>query len=916
MIGWYYLFFFLSGLTALVFETAFARQLNLIFGGTLPAVSVVLAVYLGGMALGAVFLGSRADHVSPLRLYGLLEIGVGVFALLAVILIPLIRNIYAAINPSGSRILIQSVLAVVILLPSTLLMGATLPAVSRGLTTLMKQRFSRLGGLYGVNTIGAASGTLLCGFFLLEHLGYMKTVIAAMFLNFAIGFFAIYLATRIKRPEKAPQLSRKPATELLRSPASRLQILLLVLAGFSGLAALGYEVVWFRILTFSIVADAHAFALMLGIYLLGIGGGSLIALIRFRIAERKTEEPAHLWAEFGVLEVGISVLAVVGFSTLIWMNVDMPRPDISDPSFWWKTLRNTIWQALVLILPTTLLLGYLFPLLVSLYTTNIKRFGGQVGKVLAANTAGSILGILGSGFILIPLVGIQVSLLILAIFSALVGLTALILGPISKGLRIATLSFCLVACILVFFQYPIQPHFGFLQIPNHENARLLYYHESSDQTVMVTEDRRGHNVRRLLLNQQQATATGLAGQRKNQLLGHLPLWANPEAKNALVICFGSGGTFGALGLYDLDRVDCVEICPSVIQAASYFTEWNGNVLEKPHVRVIIDDGRSYLLTTDELYDVITLEPMHPGLKGVTALYSREFYHEARKKLNPGGVICQWVPLYSMSGQDAKSLIRTALQVFPQSSFWLIGTEGILLCARDSLQIDWTWMNRMVDDEDIHRALHKVRLDDPWAVLSGYLLGPEKLKGFVGDAPIIRDDKPFTEYSIPRHQHVDPWEDILQLVEIRESPLELMYGMSDSAMILFSIEWEQNRKTWVNRDRGFAAYQQGDLPAARKYLEATYNSNPNDRYANYFLKELYWRYGIEFTKRGYMNEAVEAYQKACMLEPDDAHAHFYLANSLLNAGLRSDAAKEVQKALDLDPTISEAQRLLKRLRPNQ
>ncbi len=917
MINWFYLFFFLSGFTALIYETAFAHQLHLIFGSTLSAVTIVLAVYLGGMAMGAALLGPRADKYNPLRLYGFIEIGIGLTAFLAVLLIPFIRNIYATFattfGASSHSIFLQCVLAILFLIPSTLLMGATLPALTKGLTSSLKQRFTRISRLYGINTLGAASGTLLCGFLLLEHLGYLGTVIAAMAVNIAIGAVALRLSKRTAsfKPSEAQQSrDESPVPVKTALPGGiTLRKLVLILALVSGIAALGYEIVWFRILTFSVVTDAYAFAQMLGIYLFGIGAGSLTAAWRFRRKEGTDWEKTTAWFELGILEILVSVLVVAGFAVLIMLNEQLQRPAVSDPSFWLITLRNTGLQALVLILPVTFILGYIFPMLISLYSANMKKLGGQVGWVTALNTTGSIIGIFASGFILIPLIGIQYTLFLFAILSALVGLTALIFGQMKRNLKIGALAAGAPICLLALLFFPMRDNFGFLQIPTHANAKLLYYRECADHTVMVTQDRGGREIRRLLINQQQATSTGLAGQRKNQLLGHLPLWACPDAKNAMVICFGSGGTFGALGLYDLEQVDCIEICPTVLQAAPFFNEWNGEVLSKPHVRVIIDDGRSYLLTAKEKYDVITLEPMHPGLKGVSSLYSREFYQEAYERLDTGGVLCQWIPLYSMTDEDARSLIATAVDVFPQSSLWIIGLEGILLSAKDELVIDMDWLETGFADVDIQNALSRVLLDNPWSILSGYYLGPDGLKDYTAGAPIMSDNRPFTEYSIPRHKHLNPWSDILMLAEKRESPIAIMKGLDKAERIEFEQKWKQNRAIWIERDRGFAAYEQGDLRNARPHLEKACAGDPDDRYAAFFLKELYWRYGVEFTRRGLHSEAVEAYRKALALDTDDAEAHFYLALALENAGDKTASISAAQTALALKSDYPEVSRFL-------
>ncbi|MBE0432225.1 fused MFS/spermidine synthase [candidate division WOR-3 bacterium] len=917
---WFYALFFLSGLTALVYETAFARQLQLIFGSTLSAVSVVIAVFFGGLALGAVLIGPKADRYSPLRLYGLLEIGIGLWAIVAVLLIPVIRGLYAHMSanldlPTAAQTSLQVTLSVVILLPATILMGATLPALSRGMTRTMGHRFSRIGALYSMNTIGATAGTLLCGFLLLEHLGYLKTIIAAMAVNFAIGITAFILAPRNTPNGSQTEPSASQATAApLNDPGttkSGLRSVLLIIAAISGFAALGYEVVWFRTLAFTVVTDTYAFALMLGIYLLGIGAGSMVAARRFRALKHQMNA-SRAWFELGLAELLVALAVVLGFSILVWLGTELPKPTTIDPVYWAKTLRNTSIQAVVLILPATLVLGYIFPLIVSLYAASIRRLAGQVGRVTACNTSGGIAGSLAAGFLLIPLAGIQKSLLILIGFSMAVGVAALLCGPIERRRRTFGLLLTVPVAGVMFLVYPMRADFGFKQIASHEKARLLYYRESADQTVMVTEDLGDRGVRRLLINRQQATSTYLPGQRKNHLMGHLPLWACPGAQTALVICLGSGGTFGALGLYDLDRVDCVEICSAVIDAASFFTEWNGNVLERANTNIIIDDGRSYLLTTGQTYDVITLEPMHPGLKGVSALYSVEFYQEAKRKLNDNGVLCQWVPLYSMSAQDAKALLATALAVFPQTGLWLVGSEGILLCARDSLQLDWVWLTGHLSNPKIKDVLKKVHLDDHWTLLSGYLLGPAGMKEYTRNAPLVYDDRPFIEYTIPRHQHIFPWDAILALSKTRESPVSIIRGIPPAELDDLGSEWRGRKATWYARDQGFAAIALGDYATAYRNFEIVLANDPTDSYAAHFLKEIYWRYGVELSRQQRWAEAVQLYARAAALQPDDPKGHFYLGVALNNAGRISEAIAALERCLALQPDFDEARKFLRNI----
>ncbi|MFH2000751.1 MAG: fused MFS/spermidine synthase, partial [Planctomycetota bacterium] len=588
------------------------------------------------------------------------------------------------------------------------------------------------------------------------------------------------------------------------------------------------------------------------------------------------------------------------------------QPDVAVEGYWAQILLNTTLRALMLILPPTVIMGYLFPMIVSLYASQKAKLGSQVGRVVAINTLGAIVGSIASGFVLIPLCGIQMSLLLFAILSGLTGIVAFGFGPLSEGARKKALAGSLPVLLLAFWSFPFEKQFGFTQLAGHEKAELLFYSESADQTVIVTRDLGSEKVQRLLLNQQQATSTVLEGQRKNQLLGHLPMWACPRAKDALVICFGSGGTFGALGLYDLESVVCVDLCPTVLEAAYLFKEWNNDVLSQPNVRVVHDDGRSYLLTTSESYDIITLEPMHPGLKGVSSLYSLEFYEEARSKLNPGGVLCQWIPLYNMSDEDGRILIATAVEVFPQSTLWLIGAEGVLMCTNTEPSIQWDWLKSKFLEERINKALTRVRIDDPWAILSGYLMGPDGLKAFLKDVPLMDDDRPFTEYSIPRHQHLSPWHDILLLSEKRESPLPLLRGIDTEELKSLESGLARRREGWIERDRGFAAFSQKELGAARMHLETAIEKDPSDRYTAFFLQKIYRFFGDNFSRHQRYEDALLAYSRALQLEPDDADLFFFRAMVYAHLQKPQQAREDANRALKICADHEGARQLLEKL----
>jgi tetratricopeptide (TPR) repeat protein len=270
----------------------------------------------------------------------------------------------------------------------------------------------------------------------------------------------------------------------------------------------------------------------------------------------------------------------------------------------------------------------------------------------------------------------------------------------------------------------------------------------------------------------------------------------------------------------------------------------------------------------------------------------------------------------MSGQDARSLLATALTVFPQSSLWIVGSEGILLCARDSLTINWSWMMKHMSNPTIKQTLKKVYLDNFWTLLSGYLLGPQGLHQYTSNVALVLDDRPHIEYSIPRHQHIFPWNEILGLAAKRESPINIITGISQSTREELNSTWTVRKKTWAIRDQGFAAIAQGDHGTARVRFEHVYANDPQDRYAVFFLKEIYWRYGVELSRRQRWQEAVALYKRAVLLEPDDPRGHFYLGVALYNAGQTHEAVTAIGQALTLQPDLREAQEFLQEINDPQ
>ncbi|OGD71682.1 MAG: hypothetical protein A2Y64_09595 [Candidatus Coatesbacteria bacterium RBG_13_66_14] len=737
--------FLISGAAGLVYEVVWLRQLSFVFGVTSQAATTVLAAFMGGMALGSWLLGRVADRMRrPLFFYALLQAGVAATGLLVPLLLQLAQLVYVPLYGAtgGSGFLftaVRAALAFLVLLPVTTLMGATLPALARHTGRTREAVGRRTGLLYTLNTAGAVVGTLAAGFFLIEHLGLWGSTMMAAGINLAAagGAFALSrMASAETKPRKAESAS----------PPGKRGRLLLWLYAISGFAALGLELVWNRMLILWFSNVTYTFSAMLAVYLVGLALGG--AFGSWLVKRLKKPQRAFVWGEIGV---GLAALATTGLA-LNWP-LELGRASqavVGGLAGWGSLVASSLVLTLAVMLLPTFLLGMLFPIAVRLYARESGGVGRRVGELCAANSAGTILGAAATGFVLIPLLGFQGSLLLLTGLSVLVAAAAA-----WRWLEKKTLALTSCAATLAF---------GALWLPFdrlgenflREGETLLYYDESESGTVEVRERaddpaNGGVTTRRLVIDGNQATYTAVSDMRKNRMLAHLPMLVHPDPRDVLVICFGSGSTFGALAVYDtVERVDCVEIAPAVLECAPFFSEFNLDVLANPLARVIVDDGRNYLLCTDRRYDVITAEPMPPAVAGVVNLYTVEYYELCRRALKPGGVVAQWIPLYQLAVRDVRMLAASFARAFPHAQLWLTGDDIVLLGSDGPLSVDESRFAAAARDPDIVRTLAEVGVPGPMALLDRLALDDAAFRSYARGFEPVTDDRPVIEYSAPRN----------------------------------------------------------------------------------------------------------------------------------------------------------------------
>jgi spermidine synthase len=765
--------FFLSGATSLIYEVVWMRMLVLIFGSSTLAVSTILAAFMGGLALGSFLAGRFIDRRGPpLALYGVLEGLVGLYALLIPFLFrglsAVSQQVLGASNPSFATLsLSRLALSSGVLLLPTVLMGATLPILARYFTPMVDRVGFSVGGLYGINTLGAAVGTFLAGFYLLPRLGVQATLVLTASINIGLGLLVLGMAVALRASVPFPAGNpgeARPFPASPRQPQSTGQVALVMAAfALSGFAAMVYEVAWTRALTLIIGNSVYAFSVMLVTFLVGLAGGSLISSL---LSARLRLEALSL---LGIVQ---GLIAITAFVTTALV-AELPYLfTMTVKGFYWSqgilfTLNFMICFA-IMFLPT-LCMGAFFPLVVKALATSTEKIGRWVGDIYSVNTVGAILGALVGGFLLIPGLGIQRSLLGATLLNLLLAL--LLVGFSSRG-RIAKVVLGVLLVSAGWSLYRIVPPWEPLVMAGgvYVNAtafegrtreefrrwmtadRTLLYERSGNTTTVTVVKETGGNI--YLSNNGKVEASSEGDMPTQVLLAQLPLLLHDHPEEIAVIGFGSGTTIGSVLVHPVKRAMVVELEGAVVEASRFFDHVNNRPLAHPRLEVITDDGRNHLLRTSATFDVIISEPSNPWISGVASLFTRDFFELGRRRLKPDGLFAQWLSMYGLSTDNLRSLIRTFHAVFPNALVFetLKGTDLVLIGSTSPITMDVAALTKKLASEPIAADLGRVGIPDPYHLLAHFRLGSQEVTAFAGEAPLNTDDNMLIEFSAPRWLH--------------------------------------------------------------------------------------------------------------------------------------------------------------------
>src|ERR1043166_6125254 len=769
--------FVLSGGPGLAYEVLWARMLGLVFGATTLAVSTVLAAFMGGLALGSALAGRKGAQVKrPVRTYGLIEIGIALYALAVPFLFRLIDNLYVIIwqhFPPGffGFSVWRFVLSCAVLLVPTTLMGATLPLLSAALLRYAGRNSTSVTRLYTRNLAGAIFGCIAAGFFLLPILGVRGTIFTAAVINVVIGIVAIIADRQVDSNGPADSAAKLEETvnegPQLASTTGNSRFWL-TCAFVSGFVTISTQVAWTRVLTMIIGSSTYAFSIVVALFLMGLAGGAYVV--------GRKDLSAILRETVMKVEI-LTALSVV--FTLVLIN-KIPALLITsglrfNVNSWAGLLTLQIVSVALLILLPEFLMGMVMPLVLNWAGTKPRDQSVQlVGRSYAVNTVGAIAGAFVSGFILIPKVNTRFTILFAAALCVIVA--GIAYQPKVDGkdrdLQRAVAAGVTVVLILGMFFVAPRMNLGDLSIGAFDSLvrvlaksrggtdgglsehngpeihQLLMYDEGPTSRVSVRKD---WDVTSMAINGR-TNASDRDDMPTQVMLGQAPLLLAPHLRNALVVGYATGVTAGSMLQSPIESVECVELEPATVNGSRFFEHVNNHPLNDPRLHLIIDDARTYLRVTPTRYDMIVSEPSHPWVPGVANLFTREFFQLGRDRLQDDGIFVQWLQIYQLSTDSLRSVLGTFHETFPYVQVLRVqgalkGKDLLLVGSRTPLTLDR--IKERMADQRIAAELARVNLKSEADVRAWYLCDEKQLGPAVAGAVINTDDNMLIETRAPR-----------------------------------------------------------------------------------------------------------------------------------------------------------------------
>ena len=875
---WIFLFFFVSGATGLIYEVVWTRLLTLVMGNTHYSIATVLTAFMGGLALGSYAGGRMIDRrfLAPLTAYAFLELGIGLYCLIIPGLIdfafPVFKWVYLNWGDSYTQAsLIRFFICVTILIIPATFMGATLPVLSKFVSRDEAHIGKDVGTLYSINTFGAVFGAWASAFVFMRLWGVQSTIWMTALLNLAIAA-VIFLV--FKSPVQG-STTHEPKS----SPLDNREKLILLSFGLSGMVALVYQIAWNRILSLLLGSSVYAFSLILTVFILGLALGTASF-------SRLLSKFSNYMKVYGITQIiiGISSLLIIP----LFGSIPFANRWIYENwglQFEFIQLTNFLIIFALLFIPT-FFMGAQFPLVIKLMARKLETLGSHVGRVYASNTIGAIIGSFIAGFILIPELGLQTTLISGVFSNVLLGTAILMLGArLNLGVKIYVLPVFLIFCVFAaksigpwdksvissgsFMPYRIAD----LKAAELKKNKILFFKEGMHTTVTTELSVSGN----IFLRVNGKTDASLALDMRTQLLsGYLPMLFHPDPKSVLVVGQGSGITLGAVEQFPANEITLVEISPAVIEGSRFFDPFNHHALDDDRVTLKLEDGRNHIALSESTYDVIVSEPSNPWISGVGALFTVNFFELLKKRLNPGGVACIWVHT-NMSPDSFKSIVRSFSEEFPFVSMWesIAGDDYLLIGSEEEYGLSYEKARKYLSDETVGRDLHRIGINNVPDLLSLMIMSRKKLLEFSASAPLHTDDNSLLEFNAPEYVYKD-----------------------ERAVLVRQLT------PFIEMEPGFVNFSETDGDIREKVMAKLLKLQRSESQIEDIKKkaelERLLDQAVEAFNVGDISGALQSYQKILILDPEHVMTYYNMGNIFLELKLTDQAESAYQSALQVNP----------------
>lgn len=904
--------FFLSGAAGLVYQILWIRMLSLVFGNTVYAVSTVVAAFLSGLALGSHFWGKRADGMkNPLGAYVRLEVGIAVLAVAVTGLVRLADGVIVQVMTvesinSGGWMLFRFVVIFALLAGPTFLMGGTLPVMGRLYVPSLEKVGAGMGAIYAANTYGGMAGAFFSGFAMVPLLGMRGSFATAVALNLAaaLGVWAAgrgSAAAAVEAPRRKstprPRGGKKKKGE---SPApgpaaaggaaipASLALSLFAVAGF---LSLSFEVLWTRGFVVSFKSTVYLFSNLLTVFLFGMALGS-------HAAGRKLDGMRDPMLLFGLTQVGLGLFGMVSvlfFHAAPEMAASLGR-GFGQMDWARNILVMLMLMGMVFILPT-FLMGVAYPLICRITIRSLGSLGRDAGLAYAVGTAGGIAGSLLAGFALLPALGLQNSLFLVSAAALIAGYAAI---ANSAGKRRIGYIFpaSAVPALLVIGGVAIS---GInVGLGPRTPGEVVFAEEGIMGAVRVTRENENGPLTLMVNNYQLATSGDVAVR-----FGHVPLLLKPEAKDVLLISLGSGITAGSVGAHPVERIECVEIVPTLLDAQSFFKKDNHSIVSDGRFHLTFWDGRHYVRVTKRKYDLVISDLFQPDSAGVGNLYSLQHFLNVKERLKSGGAMAQWLPLYQLSPDNLKVIMRTFAETFEHVAVWYGDLNSrlptlMLLGSPDPILINPAKLAERLEEGPVGEDM--MESADPLSFLSFYVTDRDGVMEFTEGAPINTDNHPVIEYTAPRsvwNREENAVKNFASLIGERKKVTPLIPGAAADPELRAALDRYYRGRTMLLEGRAYHAVREypAELAAYKKAAELI----PGDPFLGFALFDIAYLY---YHRRDY-RKSVELFEWARSVNPGLLEAHFYLAKAYQNLGMTKKASAAFGDLARLRPDIAES-----------